>query len=74
VTYTASDVDPRGIFANNELDLSEIEVYGFDYDYTLAVYKESLDYLIYDLGRNVLVEKYKVILSRDYSVLELKVI
>ncbi len=62
MTYTATDVEPRGIFANNELDLSEIEVYGFDYDYTLAVYKESLHYLIYDLGRNVLVQKYKVIL------------
>lgn len=62
VKYTATDVEPRGVFANNELNLSDIQVYGFDYDYTLAVYKESLDYLIYDLGRNVLIDKYKVIL------------
>ncbi|XP_054709847.1 5'-nucleotidase domain-containing protein 3-like [Uloborus diversus] len=53
------DVNPLGVFANNELDLSEIEVYGFDYDYTLAVYKESLHYLIYDLGRDWLINKFK---------------
>lgn len=61
-------VNPRSVFANNELDLgnyfrliavklltqlkyrikisADISVYGFDYDYTLAVYKQSLDYLI----------------------------
>ncbi|XP_015786655.1 5'-nucleotidase domain-containing protein 3 [Tetranychus urticae] len=54
-----SHIDPNGVFANNELDLSEIKVYGFDYDYTLAVYKESLHYLIYNLGRDVLINKYK---------------
>nr|XP_042905153.1 5'-nucleotidase domain-containing protein 3-like [Parasteatoda tepidariorum] len=53
------DVNPLGVFANNELDLSDIEVYGFDYDYTLAVYKESLHYLIYDLGRDWLINKFK---------------
>ncbi|XP_076356800.1 5'-nucleotidase domain-containing protein 3-like isoform X1 [Tachypleus tridentatus] len=53
------DVDPHGVFANNELDLGDIEVYGFDYDYTLAVYKESLHYLIYDLGRDWLLNKFK---------------
>lgn len=55
-----SRIDPNGVYANNELDLAEIEVYGFDYDYTLAVYKESLNYLIYELGRDELVKKYKV--------------
>lgn len=54
------DVNPLGVFANNELDLSDVEVYGFDYDYTLAVYKESLHYLIYDLGRDWLINKFKV--------------
>ncbi|XP_035214003.1 5'-nucleotidase domain-containing protein 3-like [Stegodyphus dumicola] len=53
------DVNPFGVFANNELDLSDISVYGFDYDYTLAVYKESLHYLIYDLGRDWLINKFK---------------
>lgn len=59
-------IDPNGVFANNELDLSEIKVYGFDYDYTLAVYKESLHYLIYNLGRDVLISKYKVRKRRNY--------
>ncbi|CAG2162305.1 unnamed protein product [Oppiella nova] len=69
VVHTASSVEPHFVFANNELDLSDIEVYGFDYDYTLAVYKESLMYLIYDLGRKVLIDKYKYpkdILKLDY--------
>ncbi|GFS37240.1 5'-nucleotidase domain-containing protein 3 [Nephila pilipes] len=53
------EVNPFGVFANNELDLSDVDVYGFDYDYTLAVYKESLHYLIYELGRDWLVNKFK---------------
>ncbi|GFY46130.1 5'-nucleotidase domain-containing protein 3 [Trichonephila inaurata madagascariensis] len=53
------EVNPFGVFANNELNLGDIDVYGFDYDYTLAVYKESLHYLIYELGRNWLVNKFK---------------
>ena len=28
--------NPKGVFAIDEIDLSEIDVYGFDYDYTLA--------------------------------------
>lgn len=54
------DVNPRGVFACNELDLSEVKVYGFDYDYTLAHYKPSLEHLLYNLGREVLLEKYNV--------------
>lgn len=50
------------MFACNELDLEEIQVYGFDYDYTLACYKQSLHYLLYNLGRDMLIEKYKVFL------------
>ena len=44
------DVDANGVFATTELDLKEVDVYGFDYDYTLAHYKESVDHLIYNLG------------------------
>lgn len=54
------DVNESAVFACNELDLNEIQVYGFDYDYTLACYKKSLHYLLYDLARNVLIDKYKV--------------
>ncbi len=48
------------MYANNELDLQEIDVYGFDYDYTLATYKPILHYLIYNLGRDKLVRDQKV--------------
>lgn len=54
------DVNLNSVFACNELDLKEVEVYGFDYDYTLACYKPSLNYLLYNLGQNQLIEKYKV--------------
>lgn len=53
-------VNKSSVFACNELDLEEILVYGFDYDYTLACYKKSLHYLLYNLARDMLVEKYKV--------------
>lgn len=48
------------MFACNELNLDEVEVYGFDYDYTLAEYKPSLDALIYDLSLERLINHYKV--------------
>lgn len=54
------DVNLKGVFACNELDLQEVNVYGFDYDYTLAIYKKSLDFLLYNLGRNTLITKFKV--------------
>ncbi|XP_037051227.1 5'-nucleotidase domain-containing protein 3-like [Bradysia coprophila] len=63
------DVDLTSVFACNELDLDEISVYGFDYDYTLACYKQSLHYLLYNLGRDILVQNYKYpkeILNLDY--------
>ena len=48
------------MFANNELDLNNIDVYGFDYDYTLASYTKALHHLIFDFGRNALVQNHKV--------------
>jgi len=64
ITITAKklpqDVNPKGVFACNELDLKEVQVYGFDYDYTLACYKPSMDHLLYSLGRDMLIENYKV--------------
>nr|CAD7446046.1 unnamed protein product [Timema bartmani] len=53
------DVNIEAVFACNELDLKEVNVYGFDYDYTLACYKPSMDYLLYNLGRDTLVKKLK---------------
>lgn len=59
----AKDVNKAGVFACNELNLEDIQVYGFDYDYTLACYKQSLHFLLYGLGRDMLVNKYKVFKS-----------
>ncbi|XP_039290743.1 5'-nucleotidase domain-containing protein 3 isoform X1 [Nilaparvata lugens] len=64
------DVNVKGVFACNELDLDEVNVYGFDYDYTLAMYKPTMDYLLYNLGREKLIEKYKY--PRDIAELEYK--
>lgn len=64
------NVNKSAVFACNELDLEEIQVYGFDYDYTLAHYKKSLHYLLYNLARDMLVEKYKV--RREISAEKLK--
>lgn len=53
-------INPNAIFANNETSLSEIDIYGFDYDYTLACYKPELHYLIFKLGQEALIQKYGV--------------
>jgi len=54
------DVDPHAVFACNRLNLRDVNVYGFDYDYTLACYKPSLEHLIYTLGREALLNNFKV--------------
>uniref|UniRef100_A0A0N5C5P2 5'-nucleotidase domain-containing protein 3 n=1 Tax=Strongyloides papillosus TaxID=174720 RepID=A0A0N5C5P2_STREA len=52
-------INPRGVFAQNELNLRHIGAFGFDYDYTLCVYKKELNKLIYNLTMNVLIEDKK---------------
>ena len=39
--------------------MSEIKIYGFDYDYTLANYKPTVDYLLYNQSRQFLLEKFR---------------
>jgi HAD superfamily 5'-nucleotidase-like hydrolase len=53
------DQNPEAVFANNELSLQNIEIYGFDYDYTLATYTPELHKLIFTLGRDALVNKLR---------------
>ena len=53
-------VDKQAIFANNELGMRHIDVYGFDYDYTLASYSNALHFLIYDLAVKELIATYGV--------------
>lgn len=40
---------------NRNLRLDKLQVYGFDYDYTLAHYSSHLQTLIYDLAKEYLV-------------------
>lgn len=53
-------LNPSTIYANNEISLNTIGVYGFDYDYTLALYSPALHSRIYNTARDILVEQYKV--------------
>ncbi|CAJ0922868.1 unnamed protein product, partial [Mesorhabditis belari] len=53
-----SRVDPRAVFVNNDLNLKRIEWYGFDYDYTLAVYTRDLNELIYNLAIKRLIKDF----------------
>lgn len=53
-------VDEQAIFANNELGMRHIDVYGFDYDYTLASYTDEMHFLIYDLAVKELINTYGV--------------
>lgn len=53
-------LNPAAIYANNEISLRDVEVYGFDYDYTLAQYSDTLHPEIFNAARDILVEHYKV--------------
>lgn len=52
-------INPKGVFSNNEICLQDIDVYGFDYDYTLAYYNVSLYRLIFDLAKDYLIVHHK---------------
>ena len=52
-------VNPRGVFTNYELNLRNVDVYGFDYDYTLAVYTKNLNTLVYNCTMKRLVNDLK---------------
>lgn len=53
-------LNPAAIYANNEISLQDVEVYGFDYDYTLAQYADALHPEIFNAARDILIENYKV--------------
>ncbi|CAB4065957.1 5'-nucleotidase domain-containing protein 3 [Lepeophtheirus salmonis] len=53
------DVNRHSVFANDYLDLSDIEIYGFDYDYTLTNYKKSVEIFLYNSAKKDLIERLK---------------
>ncbi|KAK2489039.1 hypothetical protein MC885_021313 [Smutsia gigantea] len=52
-------LNPAAIYSNNEISLRDVEVYGFDYDYTLAQYADALHPEIFNAARDILIEHYK---------------
>ncbi|XXG58504.1 hypothetical protein AAC387_Pa04g0805 [Persea americana] len=52
-------MNPEGIYVNKNLRLDNIQVYGFDYDYTLAHYSANLQSLIYDLAKEHMVNELR---------------
>ncbi|CAD6224938.1 unnamed protein product [Miscanthus lutarioriparius] len=52
-------MNPQGIYVNKNVKLDDLQVYGFDYDYTLSHYSDHLQCLIYDLAKMHLVNELK---------------
>lgn len=52
-------MNPEGIYVNKNLRLDNIQVCGFDYDYTLAHYSANLQSLIYNLAKEHLVNELR---------------
>ncbi|CAL0330401.1 unnamed protein product [Lupinus luteus] len=52
-------MNPKGIYVNKNLRLDKLQVYGFDYDYTLAHYSSHLQTLIYDLAKEYMVNELR---------------
>ncbi|KAM3275487.1 hypothetical protein ACQJBY_044075 [Aegilops geniculata] len=52
-------MNPQGIYVNKNVKLDDLQVYGFDYDYTLSHYSDHLQCLIYDLAKKHLVNELK---------------
>lgn len=50
----------HAVFANSEFSLKYINVYGFDFDYTLAQYSKELHKFIYQQARDLLIKKLNV--------------
>eukprot|EP00096_Caligus_rogercresseyi_P014433 TRINITY_DN6952_c0_g1_i1.p1 TRINITY_DN6952_c0_g1~~TRINITY_DN6952_c0_g1_i1.p1 ORF type:complete len:497 (+),score=70.45 TRINITY_DN6952_c0_g1_i1:114-1604(+) len=53
------NVNRHGVFANDSLNLGDIDIYGFDYDYTLTNYKKSVETFLYDSAKRDLIERLK---------------
>ncbi|XP_044133225.1 5'-nucleotidase domain-containing protein 3 isoform X1 [Bufo gargarizans] len=58
-SISSSMLNPDAIFSNNEMSLENIEIYGFDYDYTLAFYSKDLHTLIFNTARDLLINEHR---------------
>ncbi|KAM8972902.1 5'-nucleotidase domain-containing protein 3 isoform 3-T3 [Pelodytes ibericus] len=58
-SISSSLLNPDAIFANNEMSLADIEIYGFDYDYTLAFYSKDLHTLIFNTAMDLLINEHR---------------
>ena len=61
-------VNTNGVFVNSDISLKHVNVYGFDYDYTLVSYTTEVYRLIYDHAKNMLVDKFMV--SNDFVLMK----
>jgi len=50
--------NPQDIFTNGEIRLDELDILGFDYDYTLASYTDKVSYFIYDKALQYLLKNH----------------
>ena len=51
----------------------EIDVYGFDYDYTLATYRTDVEELIHYCAKQALVDKFKVMNDWNSNGIRLRI-
>ena len=61
----------NAVYTNSELRLSDVDVVGFDYDYTLAPYTQKLDHTIFKmiLQRLVDTRHYPSVSTERFKVL-----
>ena len=58
------------VFCNNYVNVEKVRAIGFDYDYTLAMYNDQVQHLIYDTASRYLVDSLfypKCILARTFD-------
>jgi hypothetical protein len=51
------DIEQEAVYANSYVDMGAVDTVGFDYDYTLVTYTNTLLELIYDMALRRLVEE-----------------
>ena len=57
------EIQTQAVFTNSEISLKHVDVYGFDFDYTLLQYTPEVHKLIYSMARKRLIERLSVSVS-----------